>query len=268
MISSNAKHLACKQWCNKLYIHPMCSMFSWIKGSTQETSVEVIDVQSHWYQSTNLELSGLSSAGTSYSSNQVLGMFCKKVGNNKTSNSCSSTALSGTAEPKISSTLAQHEKTQLSKEAHKDLTWWSSQLPSKLLCTIAEVPCNNIGCINTEQWTRPNVTAMKAAFIGIQSFLKEQLVLRILFRLDNRTVIAYLNKMESSSLTPLYQTCYSDMGLVPSPENNFKGGIPSYTTVQQCPSMFNTLNHQLGPFSIDLFASRTNHQLPTQVHAQ
>ena len=54
-----------------------------------------------------------------------------------------------------------------------------------------------------ESQSHINMLELKAAFLAIQSFLKEQEAVNVLVRLDNRTAIAYLNRMGSSSLTPL-----------------------------------------------------------------
>jgi len=57
------------------------------------------------------------------------------------------------------------------------------------------------------QWTADearyhiNILELKAAFLAIQSFLKDQEAVSILVRVDNRTAIAYMNKMRSSALT-------------------------------------------------------------------
>jgi len=77
---------------------------------------------------------------------------------------------------------------------------------------------------------------------------------------------------------PSLPACDSDMGLVPSSSDYIASRIRTSqnTTAnwesrhhqdssswQLCPSVFGTLNHQLGPLLIDLFTSRINHQLLT-----
>ena len=48
-----------------------------------------------------------------------------------------------------------------------------------------------------ESQSHINMLELKAAFLAILSFLKEQEAVNVLVRLDNRTAIAYLNRMGS-----------------------------------------------------------------------
>jgi len=201
---------------------------------------------------------------------------------------------------KISSTFAQQEQTLLSQEACSELRWWSTQLPAHCSAPLLKPEASLVitsdastqgwgaecqGVKTGGKWTvnetqcHINILELKAAFLAIQSFLKEREAVNILVRLDNRVAIAYLNKMGSTSLTPLCQLAIQvwDWCLVRhiTLRAEYLPGVQNTTADwesrhhqdssdwQLCPSVFDTLNYQLGPFSIDLFASRTNHQLPT-----
>ena len=201
---------------------------------------------------------------------------------------------------KVAATLAHQEQTVLSQEACKDLRWWISQLPAHCSSPLLRLEASTVitsdasiqgwgavcqGVRTGGRWTAKesqshiNMLELKAAFLAIQSFLKEQEAVNVLVRLDNRTAIAYLNRMGSSSLTPLcrlaiqvWDWCLTrqivlQAEYLPGVENTTADWESRHnqdsSDWQLCPSVFDTLSHMLGPFSIDLFASRTNHQLPS-----
>ena len=201
---------------------------------------------------------------------------------------------------KVAATLAHQEQTVLSQEACKDLRWWISQLPAHCSSPLLRLEASTVitsdasiqgwgavcqGVRTGGRWTAEesqshiNMLELKAAFLAIQSFLKEQEAVNVLVRLDSRTAIAYLNRIGSSSLTPLcrlaiqvWDWCLARQIVLraeylPGVENTTADWESRHhqdsSDWQLCPSVFDTLSHMLGPFSIDLFASRTNHQLPS-----
>ena len=47
-----------------------------------------------------------------------------------------------------------------------------------------------------------NLLELKVAYLALQCFLKETVSIHVLMRLDNRTAIAYLNRMEDHPIPP------------------------------------------------------------------
>ena len=99
----------------------------------------------------------------------------------------------------------------------------------------------------------------------------------VLVRSDNRTAIAYLNKMGSPTRSQLcllaleiWEWCLLRQ-ISPHAEclagkdnvlADWESRHHDSSDWQLLPSVFEAINHLLGPFTIDLFASRTNAQLP------
>ena len=95
--------------------------------------------------------------------------------------------------------------------------------------------------------------------------------------MDNRTAIAYVNKMGGPTLSPLcilalqtWEWCLKrnitlHAEYLPGRDNIEADWESRHqrdsSDWQLLPLVFRTLNNQLGPFSIDLFACRTNAQL-------
>ena len=130
-----------------------------------------------------------------------------------------------------------------------------------------------------EQERSINYLELLAAFLGLQTFASSKRKTAILLRLDNVTAMAYLNKMggpHSESLSRLavkvWNWCLRREILIHAEhlpgKENIRADWESRHVSDSSNWMldrvvFETLEQQLGPFSIDLFASRTNHQLPT-----
>jgi len=111
----------------------------------------------------------------------------------------------------------------------------------------------------------------------MQSFLKDRLNMAVLIRSDNCTAIAYLNKMGSPTRSHLcllsleiWEWCL-ECHIIPHTEylagkDNIVADWESChhdsSNWQLLPSVFEAINNLLGPFTIDLFASMTNAQLP------
>ena len=60
-------------------------------------------------------------------------------------------------------------------------------------------------CLTEEACFHINQLELKAAYLALQCFLKETVLTHVLMRLDNRTAIAYLNRMREPSYFPLFQ---------------------------------------------------------------
>ena len=139
------------------------------------------------------------------------------------------------------------------------------------------------GGSNWWQWTSEeaglhiNLLELQAVFLALQSFLKDKTKVAVLVRSDDRTAIAYLNKMGSPTRSQLcllaleiWEWCLLRQI---SPHAEYLAGKDNVladweschhdsSDWQLLPSVFEAINHLLGPFTIDLFASRTNAQLP------
>jgi len=114
-------------------------------------------------------------------------------------------------------------------------------------------------------------------FLALQSFLKDKSNVAALIRSDNRTAIAYLNKMGSPIQSQLcllaleiWEWCLLHQisphaEYLAVKENVLADLEPRHhnsSDWQLLPSVFEAIYHLLGPFTVDLFASRTNAQLP------
>ena len=187
---------------------------------------------------------------------------------------------------------------QLTQEAKPDLQWWISSLPLHCLnpivkpetTLIIESDASNSGWGATCQGVRTggkwtslevqehiNYLEMKAAFLALQSFPKGRLNMVVLIRSDNRTAIAYLNKKGSPTRSHLcllsLEICEWCLERHTMPHAKYLAGKDNIiadwesrhhdsSDWQLLPSVFEAINNLLGPFTIDLFASRTNAQLP------
>jgi len=96
--------------------------------------------------------------------------------------------------------------------------------------------------------------------------------------MDNRMAVSYVNRMGSPSLSPLCQLsleiwnwCLARQIMIhveylPGSKNTIADWESRHyqdsSNWHLCPAVFDTLNRLRGPFTIDLFASRMNHQLP------
>ena len=122
-----------------------------------------------------------------------------------------------------------------------------------------------------------NYLELLAAFLALKSFVKTKEV-SVLLRLDNITAIAFVNKMggtHSKQLSDLAveigKWCLARRILVhaehlPGVENTRADWESRHVEesgdwMLDC-QVFEQLNQLLGPFTVDLFASRTNAQLP------
>ena len=122
-----------------------------------------------------------------------------------------------------------------------------------------------------------NLLELQAIFLALQSFLKDKTKVAVLVRTDNCIALAYLNKMGSPMRSPL---CWIALEIWEwcllcqiCPHAEYLAGKDNVladweschhdsSDWQLLQSVFEVINHLLGPFTIDLFASRTNTQLP------
>ena len=188
----------------------------------------------------------------------------------------------------------------LSKEAQDDLSWWTSysfvegrplQWPQAALSIESDASKTGWGAHLLEQqqtiggvWSREeakchiNWLELQAAFIGIQSFAQNRSNIHIHLLIDNTVAIAYLNRMGGTKSYPLCQlalliwnwclerkiTLHADH--IPG-QMNTRADFASRHWHDSSdwmldPVIFNRLEQKFGQFSIDLFASSHNAQLP------
>lgn len=190
-------------------------------------------------------------------------------------------------------------RVQFSPEAVTNLRWWKDLLQNNCSTPILKPNASVViesdasmlgwGAVCQEvrtggKWTalesqlHINVLELKAALLAIQCFLKDKSNISVLIRMDNRAAIAHINKMGGPILSPLSQMaqefwswCLEHKVLphaehLPGKENVLADWesrhLSDSSDWQLLPSVFESLQSLLGPFSIDLFASRTNYQLP------
>ena len=125
-----------------------------------------------------------------------------------------------------------------------------------------------------EQAKHINYLEMKAAFLALQSFCAGKTSISILLLMDNITAITFLNKMggnHSHSLSDLVKEVWNwrirrriTIHARIREHPGRLGEPPSYRLqrLELHGDVFLSLEDRLGPFLIDLFASRTNTQLP------
>ena len=187
---------------------------------------------------------------------------------------------------------------QITKDVQVDQQWWATQLPTCCSSPIVkqeakiviESDASNSGwgavCqgVRTEGRWMPqeaqqhiNYLELKAVFLALQSFLKTKNGINVLIRSDNRTAIAYINKMGAPTMTQLcslalqiWQWCLAQQ-ITPHAEYlagkeniiaDWESRHHDSSDWQLLPSIFDGINDLLGPFNLDLFANRTNAQLP------
>ena len=188
---------------------------------------------------------------------------------------------------------------QLSQAAQTDLQWWITQSPLPCSTTIlrtealvvTESDASRLGwgavCQEVHTggtWTPSelnyhiNYLKLKGAFLALQSSVKEMSNIGILIRMDDRTAITYINKMGGPAMSQLcclalqiWQWCQGcnitlHAEYLPGKDNTKTDWeschLRNSSDWKLLPSVFRSLNSLLGPFTIDLFASRTNAQLP------
>ena len=200
---------------------------------------------------------------------------------------------------KISRMRAGQEVATIPPKADKDLTWWHTQLPMHPCSPIVQKEASVViesdaslkgwganceGVRTSGVWNvseaqyHINLLELRAAYLAIQCFLKGRSGVNVLLRLDNRTAIAYLNHMGGASMTPLcclaleiWEWCLArDIVIraeyLPGVENVAADWESCHhndsSNWQLSPAVFDAVSQLIGPFSLDLFASRINHQLP------
>ena len=191
----------------------------------------------------------------------------------------------------------------LSPEAKEELEWWrdyvkmnngKSILPPEEQDTIfsdaskqgwgAHLNLAKIGGRwNWEEKLKSHVNwlELKAAFLALQAFLPQLKHQHVQIGIDNKTAMTYINKLggtRSHRLTSLALEMWNfaaDRNLtlsavyVPGEENQIadKKSRVFQDSLEWMlhPAVFQALQKEVGCFSIDLFATRVNHQVPAFV---
>jgi len=134
------------------------------------------------------------------------------------------------------------QKIILSKEAREELNWWINQIdnhngktiisPSPDLVLTSDA--SNLGWGTTCQgqntggvWSKEesalhiNAKELLAAFLAIQTFVKQQLQFTIHIKIDNMSAVAYINKMGGGhKVKRLESHNEKNLGLVPGQKNS------------------------------------------------
>ena len=129
----------------------------------------------------------------------------------------------------------------------------------------------------TESQHHVNYLELKAAFLALQSFVRDKSNVCILIRMDNRTAITYVNKLGGLRLSHLCRLALElwdwcqirkitpHTEYLPGKENCRADWESRHhqdnSDWQLSPVIFSVLYSLLGPFNVDLFASRTNTHL-------
>ena len=187
-----------------------------------------------------------------------------------------------------------------SDNMRQDLTWWFQELPrhngrSMQIVQwdmVIESDASTLGwgaSLNNTSTGGPwapqershhiNYLELLAAFLALKTFATNTYNKAILLRLDNVTAIAFLNRMggtHSETLCSLavhiWEWCLERNIFIHAEHLPWKLNVRAdwhSRHTQDCsdwqlhPLIFQQLQDKLGPFSIDLFASRTNTQLST-----
>lgn len=174
-----------------------------------------------------------------------------------------------------------------------DLTWWYSHIDNsvnkihsykfsiEIYSDASEMGWGAVcgtekifGCWNDEEKSfHINYLELKAAFLALQYFTKSVQNTEILFRIDNRTAIACINKMGSVQYTHLHsiarqfwEVCEARnlwvfASYISSKENIADQVSRRYsdkTELELSSEAFNTIKSKFGEPNIDLFASALN----------
>ena len=135
------------------------------------------------------------------------------------------------------------------------------------------------GCWNAQEAElHINSLEMLAAFYAIKAFIKNCQGISVLLRMDNMSVVTYVNRM-GGTRSPLLTAQAIDLWswclqrkitvaaqYIPGPENVTADYLSRHlrdrTDWVLEPTIFNCINSQLGPLQVDLFATRFSKQLP------
>ena len=187
----------------------------------------------------------------------------------------------------------------LSPQAMEDLQWWVHHLstwngrsliiqPASMTITSdASLQGWGATCNGTrtrgpwspsEQTLHINCLELLAATLAVQTFAKAKSSISIILKIDNTTAVAYINRMGGTT-SPTLSRLTKDLWLWCMERNillqaqHLPGVLNSIADRESriwsdrsewklSPDLFQNINHQLGPLSTDLFASRLSAQLP------
>ncbi len=187
----------------------------------------------------------------------------------------------------------------LSSEAHQELDFWLAEVwgwngrnifPSEPRLTItSDASKTGWGAVSSDGrsvsgvWSCSeavnsiNYLELFASFLALKALAAQESNCHLLLQSDNRTTVAYLNRLGGTRSLPLlqlalrlWQWCLNrsvtiEAVHIPGLQNTAADGesrrCHHSSDWKLHPDMFATLWHQFGPFDVDLFASRNNAQM-------
>ena len=191
--------------------------------------------------------------------------------------------------------MSYDAKITMTEGAKSDLHWWASEMEKQNGCYIEILQwdmvlesnaskegwgANNLGVSTGGLWTQEeqrhhiNYLEILAVFLALKTFARDRHLVAILLQMDNVTAIAFVNKMGGPHSTPLsnlavkmWKWCYNRAIFVHAEhfpgKENVRADWESRHARDSSDWMirrdiFQQLEEELGPFTINLFASRTN----------
>ena len=189
---------------------------------------------------------------------------------------------------------------QLDPTSRADLNWWTTldkrtisaplnvPMPSQSIDSDASMKgwgaiLNNQTCTGglwspQEASHHINYLELLAAFLAMKAFGKTWLSITVLLRLDNVTVVAYINQKGGTTSSELCQLAISmwmwclEKNIILVAEHlpghlNVIADQESRSMRDRCdwmlnPKVFQTIQAAMGPLEVDLFATRLTNQLP------
>ena len=190
-------------------------------------------------------------------------------------------------------------KVQLSPGSIEEIKWWISNLEAlngrAILTPVPELSietdasrqgwgafCKGVSIGGhwspSEEQLHINALELLAATLAIKAFVKDKSNMAVLLQMDNRSSVAYINRLggtKSTVLTELAKELWDwalprkiHISAVHIPgTSNTRADIASRYWVdtsdwQLDKNIFKEITKRFGPFDIDLFANRLNNQLP------
>ena len=186
----------------------------------------------------------------------------------------------------------------LDPSSREELRWWIANLehwngktflaasPDLVICCDASLKgwgavCGSAGTqglwSEVESTWHINALELQAANFAVRSFTKNQERLHVHLRIDNSTIVAYINKMggtRSGRLVDLTKNLFDDalsrritvtaehLAGVENTEADHESRVyKDWSNWRLNPRLFHALSQVWGPFEIDLFADRLNCQV-------
>ena len=182
----------------------------------------------------------------------------------------------------------------LSLEAQQELNWWQQHLQTwngrcplrgreqVIICSDASLSgwgatCKGIQIggpwLEQEKTWHINCLELQAAFLAIQTFLRDQSGVSVMLQMDNTAAVAYINNL-GEQLTSMVRSLWlwalqKDIVLIaqhiPGGSNlvaDMESRMVRYRTWKLNPAIFSRINQSFGPLGVDLYATKLTHQLP------